>query len=36
MKFLSVAADLVAADLEIPNIIFQDGKPFTDENHIEE
>jgi hypothetical protein len=36
MKFLSFAADLFAADWEIPNIISQDGKPFIDENHIEE
>jgi hypothetical protein len=36
MKFLSVVSDLVAAGFEIPEIISQDGKTFSDENHSEE
>jgi len=36
MKFLSVVSDLVAAGFEIPKIISQDGKTFSDENHSEE
>ena len=30
MKFLSVVSDLVAAGFEIPKIISQDGKTFSE------